>query len=118
EGFQGGMTAKKYMAIAKTCKASPTRDLQHLNEIGALQVLGAGRSVRYELVFEVLKNLFMINLDQLLQGVHAVTNICKISYSQMDIYVPKTLRNKMEETNSKSYCGDLLAHDFNNFIAQ
>lgn len=51
EGFQGGMTAKKYMAIAKTSKASATRDLQHLNEIGALQVLGAGRSVRYELVF-------------------------------------------------------------------
>ena len=51
EGFQGRMTAKKYMAIAKTSKASATRDLQHLNEIGALQVLGAGRSVRYELVF-------------------------------------------------------------------
>ncbi len=51
EGFQGGMTAKKYMTIAKTSKASATRDLQHLNEIGALQVLGAGRSVRYELVF-------------------------------------------------------------------
>ncbi len=51
EGFQGGMTAKKYMAIAKTSKATATRDLQHLNEIGALQVLGAGRSVRYELVF-------------------------------------------------------------------
>ncbi len=30
----------------------------------------------------------MINLDQLLQGVHAVTNFCKICYSQMDIYVP------------------------------
>jgi Fic family protein len=51
EGFQGGMTAKKYMAIAKTSKATATRDLQHLTEIGALQVLGAGRSVRYELVF-------------------------------------------------------------------
>lgn len=51
DGFQGGMTAKKYMAIAKTSKASATRDLQHLSEIGALQVLGAGRSVRYELVF-------------------------------------------------------------------
>lgn len=51
DGFQGGMTAKKYMAIAKTSKATATRDLQHLNEIRALQVLGAGRSVRYELVF-------------------------------------------------------------------
>ncbi|MCT1525337.1 Fic family protein [Sphingobacterium hotanense] len=51
EGFQGGMTAKKYMAIAKISKATATRDLQHLSEIGALKVLGAGRSVRYELVF-------------------------------------------------------------------
>src|SRR5690606_28414442 len=31
DGFQGGMTAKKYMAIAKTSKATATRDLQHLN---------------------------------------------------------------------------------------
>ncbi|MET3115467.1 Fic family protein [Pedobacter sp. CG_S7] len=27
-GFTGGMTAKKYMAIAKTSKANATRDLQ------------------------------------------------------------------------------------------
>src|SRR5690606_21502958 len=53
EGIQGGMTAEKYMAIAKTSKATATRDFQRLNEIGALQVFGAGRSVRYELVFQV-----------------------------------------------------------------
>ncbi|WP_293300910.1 Fic family protein [Pedobacter sp. UBA4863] len=50
EGFKGGMTAKKYIAITKTSKATATRDLQHLTEIGALQIIGAGRSVHYELV--------------------------------------------------------------------
>lgn len=50
EGFEGGMTAKKYVAITKISKATATRDLQHLGEIGALSLLGAGRSVRYELV--------------------------------------------------------------------
>jgi len=51
DGFEGGMTAKKYMAIAKTSKATATLDLQRLNAIGALNVFGGGRSVRYELVF-------------------------------------------------------------------
>ncbi|WP_262894795.1 Fic family protein [Sphingobacterium hungaricum] len=50
EGFKGGMTAKKYCIITKTSKATATRDLQHLREIFALNVAGAGRSVRYELV--------------------------------------------------------------------
>lgn len=50
EGFEGGMTAKKFMAIAKTSKATATRDLQHLHAIGILNQIGAGRSVRYELV--------------------------------------------------------------------
>ena len=49
EGFKGGITAKKYMAIAKTSKATATRDLQHLSEIGVLFAQGGGRSVRYEL---------------------------------------------------------------------
>ncbi|MEO5910844.1 MAG: DUF4172 domain-containing protein [Pelobium sp.] len=49
-GFTGGMTAKKYIAIAKTSKATATRDLQQLNEIGAFVLEGAGRSVRYQLV--------------------------------------------------------------------
>ena len=50
DGFEGGMTAKKYMAITKISKATATRDLQYLNEIGALNLVGAGRSVRYELI--------------------------------------------------------------------
>lgn len=49
-GFEGGMTAKKYIAITKTSKATATRDLQHLQEIGVLKQVGAGRSVRYDLV--------------------------------------------------------------------
>ncbi|MBV6645240.1 MAG: Fic family protein [Cyclobacteriaceae bacterium] len=47
-GFEGGMSAKKYMAIAKTTKATATRDLQDLVEKNVFVVLGAGRSTRYE----------------------------------------------------------------------
>ena len=50
EGFEGGMTAKKYMAINKISKATATRDLQALQELGVFTQQGAGRSVRYELV--------------------------------------------------------------------
>lgn len=49
-GFEGGMTAKKYVAITKTSKATATRDLQELYEMGVFAQEGAGRSVRYELV--------------------------------------------------------------------
>lgn len=49
DGFVGGMTAKKYISITKTSKATATRDLQDLVKIGALINEGAGRSVRYEL---------------------------------------------------------------------
>lgn len=49
DGFQGGMNARKYMSMAKVSKATATRDLQHLVEIGALLPVGAGRSARYEI---------------------------------------------------------------------
>ncbi|MCL1937417.1 MAG: DUF4172 domain-containing protein [Candidatus Azobacteroides sp.] len=49
EGFTGGMTAKKYMSINKTSKATATRDLQHSLEIGAFIEQGSGRSVCYQL---------------------------------------------------------------------
>jgi len=49
EGFEGGMSAKKYMTIADTSKATATRDLHELVSINALTVHGKGRSVRYEL---------------------------------------------------------------------
>lgn len=49
EGFKGGMTAKKYISINKTSKATATRDLQHLTEINALKKAGGGRSISYQL---------------------------------------------------------------------
>ena len=52
EGFEGGMTAKKYMSINNTSKATATRDLQHLASIGALMIQSGGRSLHYELNFD------------------------------------------------------------------
>jgi len=49
EGFTGGMTQKKYVAITKASTATATRDLKHLSDIGALKQIGGGRSTRYEL---------------------------------------------------------------------
>jgi Fic family protein len=48
DSFEGGMSAKKYMAITKTSKATATRDLQNLAEMGVLSPEGGGRSVRYK----------------------------------------------------------------------
>ena len=48
-GFEGGMSAKKYIAITKTSKATATRDLQYLSEIGVLKQTGGGRSTRYDI---------------------------------------------------------------------
>ncbi len=50
KGFEGGMSAKKYMKITGTSKATATRDLQHLLAIEAFIQIGSGRSVRYELI--------------------------------------------------------------------
>ncbi len=49
KGFEGGISARKYMAITHTSKATATRDLQHLFSIKALKQIGSGRNVRYEL---------------------------------------------------------------------
>lgn len=48
-GFEGGMTAKKYIVITKASKATATRDLQGLAEIGIFLPQGGGRSISYEL---------------------------------------------------------------------
>jgi Fic family protein len=48
-GFEGGMTAKKYISVTKTSKATATRDLQLLTEMKALFVEAGGRSTRYQL---------------------------------------------------------------------
>ncbi|AZA48899.1 Fic family protein [Chryseobacterium carnipullorum] len=47
--FVGGMNAKKYMSINKISKATATRDLQHLSEIGVFLKSGGGRSISYQL---------------------------------------------------------------------
>ncbi|MFM1744733.1 MAG: hypothetical protein RLZZ630_670 [Bacteroidota bacterium] len=49
EGFVGGMTARKYVSITKTSKATATRDLQALFDLGVLISEGSGRSVQYRL---------------------------------------------------------------------
>ncbi len=50
QGFAGGMNASKYIGITGVSKATATRDLQRLRDLGILQLIGAGRSARYELV--------------------------------------------------------------------
>jgi len=49
DGFEGGMSARKYKAIAKTSKATATRDLNELVKKGVLKSKGAGRGTHYEL---------------------------------------------------------------------
>ena len=51
KGFEGGMNARKYIAITKLSKATATRDLQYLLEIRAfiLSGKGGGRSTSYQL---------------------------------------------------------------------
>ncbi len=49
DGFKGGMSAKKYISITKTSKATATRDLQDLVEKRLFVAIGAGRSVHYDL---------------------------------------------------------------------
>jgi Fic family protein len=47
DGFEGGMSAKKYMTITEASKATATRDLQDLAEKGILVPTGGGRSTHY-----------------------------------------------------------------------
>jgi Fic family protein len=46
-GFEGGMTAKKYISITKTTKATATRDLQELVKNEIFKKEGDGRSTHY-----------------------------------------------------------------------
>jgi Fic family protein len=47
--FEGGINASKYGSLNKISKATATRDLQLLNEMGVLIVIGAGRNTRYNI---------------------------------------------------------------------
>ena len=48
KGFEGGMNAKKYMSITGTSKATATRDLQDLADMGVFIPSGGGRSTHYK----------------------------------------------------------------------
>ncbi len=48
-GFHGGMSAKKYMAIAQTTKSTATRDLQDLVAKEVFIPTGGGRSTHYQI---------------------------------------------------------------------
>lgn len=52
DGFEGGMSARKFVSITKASKATATRDLQGLLDMGVFRVEGGGRSTRYALALE------------------------------------------------------------------
>ncbi len=47
DGFRGGLSAENYIAITGTSRATATRDLQDLVEMGALTRTGERRHTRY-----------------------------------------------------------------------
>jgi Fic family protein len=49
DGFEGGMNAKKYVSITGASKATVTRDMQQLVELGIFTPEGGGRSTRYKI---------------------------------------------------------------------
>ena len=48
-GFKGGLSADNYLTITKTSRATATRDLTDLVEMGALVKTGELRHTRYYL---------------------------------------------------------------------
>jgi Fic family protein len=50
--FEGGMNARKYVSLTQASKATATRDLQELVELGILVSVGKGRSYRYDINIE------------------------------------------------------------------
>ena len=56
KGFEGGMTAKKYMRITKTSKPTATRDMQRLKALGIFESFGEGRSTAYHIKFTLSGN--------------------------------------------------------------
>ncbi|SOB59991.1 Fic family protein (fragment) [Pseudodesulfovibrio profundus] len=49
DGFEGGLSNKKYISMTKTSSATATRHLKALVDAGLLIQSGGGRSVRYEI---------------------------------------------------------------------
>lgn len=54
DGFKGGLSAENYLKITNTSRATATRDLQNLVELGALRKTGELKYTRYWLA--ILKN--------------------------------------------------------------
>jgi Fic family protein len=52
KGFEGGMSTKKYESLSTASRATSSRDLIELDELGLLRRTGAGRSTRYYLNIE------------------------------------------------------------------
>jgi Fic family protein len=48
-GFEGGMSAKKYITITGASKATATRDLQDLADKGIVVPAGGGRNIHYKI---------------------------------------------------------------------
>ena len=46
-GFQGGLSAENYINLTGTSRATATRDLQQLIEMGALTRTGERKGTRY-----------------------------------------------------------------------
>jgi Fic family protein len=51
-GFEGGLSAENYISITGTSRATATRDLQQLVEIGARTRTGERRHTRYALLMQ------------------------------------------------------------------
>ena len=49
DGFEGGMSTKKYESLTKASRATSSRDLIELEAMGMLRRVGDGRSTRYYL---------------------------------------------------------------------
>lgn len=49
DGFEGGLTTRKYASIGKTSRATAFRELNQLVEVGIVTRIGKGRSVHYGL---------------------------------------------------------------------
>lgn len=50
--FEGGMSTRKYVSLTGIARATATRDLQELEELGIFVRIGAGRSTRYQINFD------------------------------------------------------------------
>jgi Fic family protein len=53
EGFEGGLTTKKYASMTHTSRATAFRELDQLLELVILKRIGQGRAVRYELTLSL-----------------------------------------------------------------